>query len=109
MSYLIEFDKIPWNEPITGMRYKTYTSGNQQIRLIEFFEGFIEPDWCKKGHAGVVFNGACAIDFNGSLERYQKGDIIIIPEGEESKHKIIIENGESVTLLEFGTSQLSSL
>ena len=39
--------------------------------------------------------------YNGNIERYQKGDIVFIPPGEESKHKAVLEKGEKVTLLEF--------
>jgi len=31
MSYLIEFDKLSWDEPTTGVRSKAFVSGNQQI------------------------------------------------------------------------------
>ena len=102
MSYLVEFDKLPWNEPAIRLRYKTFISGNQQIRLVEFSEGLIEPDWCRKGHAGYVIDGTFVTEFfNGNTERYQKGDIVFIPPGEESKHKAILGKGEKVTLVEF--------
>jgi len=31
MSYLIEFDKLSWDELATGVRLKAFVSGNQQI------------------------------------------------------------------------------
>lgn len=101
MSYLIEFDKLSWNEPANGVRSKTFVSGNQQIRLVEFSEGFVEHDWCKKGHAGYVIDGEFTNDYSGKLERYKKGDIIFIPKGETAKHKAILNKGEKVTLLLF--------
>lgn len=101
MSYLIEFDKLPWNEPAIGLRSKTFISENQQIRLVEFSEGFVEPDWCKKGHAGYIIDGEFTNNYNGKFERYKKGDIIFIPKGESSKHKVILGKGEKVTLLLF--------
>jgi len=54
MNHLIGFDKLPWNESAAGLRYKAFISGDQQIRLVEFSEGFIEPDWCRKGHSGYI-------------------------------------------------------
>ena len=101
MNYLVEFDKLTWSEPATGVRTKTFVSGNQQIRLVEFSEGFIEPDWCRKGHAGYVLSGNFSNDYSGVLERYNKGDIFFIPKGERSKHKAILGKGEKVTLLLF--------
>ncbi|MCL2342364.1 MAG: phosrestin [Firmicutes bacterium] len=101
MSYLVEFDKLPWDKPAPGVRSKSFVSGNQQIRLVEFSEGFVEPDWCRKGHAGYVIDGEFANDYSGALERYKKEDIIFIPAGESAKHKAILGKGEKVTLLLF--------
>jgi len=101
MGYLVEFDKMLWNEPAKGMRTKAFVSGKQQLILLEFSDGFIEPDWCQKGHAGYVLEGEFSIDYNGIIERYKKGDIIFIPSGEESKHKAILGKGEKATLLLF--------
>ena len=101
MNYIVEFDKLPWNEPTTGLRYKSFISGNQQIRIVEFSEGFIEPEWCKKGHAGYVLEGTFSNDYDGNIERYKKGDVIFIPAGEQTKHKAVLGKGEKVTLLLF--------
>ncbi|MCL2638943.1 MAG: hypothetical protein FWD48_11320 [Oscillospiraceae bacterium] len=101
MNHLIEFDKLQWNEPVLGLRYKVFSCGNQVIKLVEFSEGFIEHDWCKKGHAGYVLDGEFSIDYKGNVERYKKSDVIFIPSGEQDKHKAILGKGEKVTLLLF--------
>ena len=101
MDYLVGFDKMSWIETAKGLRTKTFKKGNQQIRLAEFSEGFIEPDWCRKGHVVYVIDGEFTNDYNGTLERYKKGDVIFIPKGEEAKHKAIMGKGEKVTLLLF--------
>jgi hypothetical protein len=72
MSYLVNFDNMLWNEPSKGIRTKIFISGNQQIRLVEFSEGFTEQDWCIKGHTGYVLNGEFSIDYNGFLEKYKE-------------------------------------
>ena len=102
MSHLIDFDKLEWNEPALGVRYKAFINGDQQIKLVEFSEGFVEPDWCVKGHAGYVLDGTFSIDYCGNSEQYKKGDIIFIPSEKHAKHKVILSEGEKVTLLEFG-------
>jgi quercetin dioxygenase-like cupin family protein len=101
VSYLVEFDKMEWQEPAPGVRCKSFVHGMQQMRMVEFSEGFVEPDWCKKGHAGYVITGEFSNNYNGKLERYTKGDIFFIPEGEQAKHKAILGKGEKVTLLLF--------
>ena len=100
-SHKIDFDNIAWTNVGTSMRYKAFVHGNQQLRIVEFSEGFIEPDWCAHGHAITVLDGSFDLDFNGKIERYSKGDYIFIPEGEADKHKAILGKGEKVTLLLF--------
>ena len=101
MSYLVEFEKLPWQEPSPGIRFKAVRVGSQQIRMVEFSAGFVEPDWCQKGHAGYVLSGEYSIDYTGWLERYRSGDIILIPSGQEAQHKAVLAAGEQVTLLLF--------
>ena len=104
-GHKIVFDSIEWTKTGTGLRYKLFSWGNQRLRLVEFSEGFIEPDWCTHGHAGIVLNGSFTIDYNGRLERYSEGDVFFIPSGEADKHKAIIGKGEKVTLLLFEISE----
>ena len=100
-NHLIDFEKMEWINGSTGIRYKKFINGNQQLRLVEFSEGFIETDWCLKGHAGIVLDGEFTLDFNGRLEHFKKDDITFIPSGEEDKHKAILGKGEKVILLLF--------
>ena len=100
-SHKIIFDNIEWTNAGTGVRYKAFIHGNQRLRLVEFSEGFVEPDWCNNGHAGIVLDGSFALDFSGNFERHDKGDVIFIPGGGVGKHKAILGKGEKVTLLLF--------
>ena len=100
-KHLIDFEKMEWIDGISGMRYKKFMNGSQQLRLVEFSEGFIETEWCPKGHSGIVIDGEFTLDFNGRLERFKKGDIIFIPSGEADKHKAVLVKGGKVTLLLF--------
>ena len=100
-DHKIIFDNIAWENAGTGVRYKAFVHGNQHLRIVEFSEGLIEPDWCIHGHAGTVLDGGFRLDFNGKIEQYSKGDFIFIPGGEADKHKAILGGGEKVTLLLF--------
>ena len=99
MNHLIDFDAIPWHEPAKGVRSKAIVKRNQQIRLVAFLYGFIESDWCLKGHAG--HNGQFAIDYSRTIERYKAGNVIYIPKGGHDKYKAILNEGKKVTLLLF--------
>jgi len=100
-NHKIIFNNIEWTNTGTGVRYKTFIHENQRLRLVEFSEGFVEPDWCTHGHAGIVLDGSFALDYNGNLEEYNKNDVIFVPGGETDKHKAMLGKGEKVTLLLF--------
>jgi hypothetical protein len=49
----------------TIARFKAHRRDGKQIRLLEFTAAFVEPDWCEKGHIGIVLEGAIELDFHG--------------------------------------------
>lgn len=102
-NYRIKFESIPWEAPISGARFKAYEHDGKRIRLVEFTEELIEPDWCKKGHIGYVLNGEMEINFNGKIVLYEAGDGIFIPSGEEHKHMAKVHRGTvQLVLIEEG-------
>ncbi len=82
-----DFDNAQWEHPLPGCRFKSIIKGDKQLRLLEFTSDFVEPDWCKKGHAGVVLEGDLEIDFKGNVEQFPQGSALLIPAGEEGAHK----------------------
>ena len=86
-QFRILFDELEWQSPSHGMRFKAFRDGNKQLRLLEFTSGFVEPDWCEKGHVGFVIQGELEIDFQGSNVCYPQGSGIFIPAGSASGHK----------------------
>jgi len=85
--YRVLFDELPWQDGIHGVRFKASTDGLRQLRLLELTSEFVEPDWCEKGHAGLVLKGQLEIDFRGRLLHYPEGSAILIPSGPSSGHK----------------------
>ncbi|MHC4798107.1 MAG: phosrestin, partial [Planctomycetota bacterium] len=69
-----------------GVRFKTCQQGGKQLRLVEFTRGFVEPDWCTKGHIGYVLEGQLEVDFERDIVVFKTGDGLFIPAGEENKH-----------------------
>lgn len=86
-SYKVVFDSLAWQAAMPGARYKVFSDGHRQMRLLELTAEFVEPDWCEKGHVGIVLQGELEIDFDGTIVRYQEGDGLFIPQGGASKHK----------------------
>ena len=98
MDALIEFEKLDWENKGVGLRTKEIVQNNQKIRLVEFSEGFVEKEWCNSGHIGYVLKGSMRINFNGKMITYNEGDGLMIREGEEQKHKVIVGSGDQVLL-----------
>ncbi len=100
-SYLVDFKNMDWESPAPGVRHKVYLRDNQRIRLVEFSEEFVEENWCTKGHIGYVLEGSISIDFNGDLIKFNSGDGLFIPEGDENRHKGSIAKGEKALIILF--------
>ena len=84
---LLSFDGVAWESPAPGLRTKEITRGGKRYRLIEFGSGFVEPDWCRKGHAGVVLHGAFELNIDGTPVTFRAGDGIAIAGGEGTRHR----------------------
>ena len=85
--FKVQFDSIEWQPALPGARFKVFRDGAKQLRLLELTSVFVEPEWCEKGHAGIVLKGELEIDFNGRVIRYPEGSGIFIPSGAASAHK----------------------
>lgn len=98
---LIKFADIRWHSPAPGVREKKHTGAKHSLRLLEFSHGFVEKDWCTKGHIGFVLEGILRIDFDGQLQVFEAGDGLWIEAGHAQKHKAVLAAGEKVLLLLF--------
>ncbi|MDD5095412.1 MAG: hypothetical protein PHV74_13695 [Dehalococcoidia bacterium] len=88
----VSFESMPWESAITGVRFKAHQQNGRKLRLVEFAQGFVEPDWCLKGHIGYLLEGEMEIDFNGTMIEFRPGDGIFIEPGEVDKHKARVKS-----------------
>jgi hypothetical protein len=86
-TFRLDFENTPWEHPLPGCRFKSIVKGTRQTRLLEFTDEFVEPDWCRKGHAGIVLEGNLEIDFQGRVEQFPQGSALLIPAGDDGAHK----------------------
>ena len=86
-AFKVDFDALEWQTPLPGARFKIHAAGGRQIRLLELTPEFAEPDWCEKGHIGLVLEGVLEIDFQGRVVVYREGEGIFIPVGAGTGHK----------------------
>jgi quercetin dioxygenase-like cupin family protein len=86
--YKINWDSLPWIMPMPGVRYKAFEQNGRKLRLVEFLNGFKEPNWCHKGHIGYVLDGEGELQLSERTISLKAGDGIFIPAGEEHKHML---------------------
>jgi quercetin dioxygenase-like cupin family protein len=83
----IDFHTLEWQSPLPGARFKERRADGKKIRLVEFTSEFVEPQWCEKGHIGMVLEGILEVDFHGSVITYRQGEGLCIPAGHQGAHK----------------------
>ena len=83
----ISFAQIAWQSPAPGVRTKTAIRGDTKLRMVEFSADFVEPEWCTRGHAGLVLQGEMELDLDGAIIRFRAGDALAIPSGEAHRHR----------------------
>ena len=85
-QYKVNFESVPWETPMDGLRFKAYKHGDRQLRLVEYTPD-MPPHWCEKGHIGYVLDGRFEIEFEKETVVFDPGDGIFIPPGADHKHK----------------------
>jgi quercetin dioxygenase-like cupin family protein len=85
IQYKTEFDKIPWQTPMIGMRHKFIDQNGIRLRLVEYSKD-MPAHWCEKGHFGYLIEGKMEIEFENLKEIYKAGDGIFLPNGPGHKH-----------------------
>ena len=86
-DYRVDFQSLPWEWPAPGVRAKMVVLNKTKLRLVEFSDQFVEPEWCAKGHIGYVVDGEMEIEFSDSVARFAAGDGLFIPAGEAHRHR----------------------
>jgi quercetin dioxygenase-like cupin family protein len=85
--FKVDFDALDWQSQLPGVRFKVHRAHGKQIRLVELTAEFVEPEWCERGHIGLVLEGVLEVDFGGDLVAYEAGEGLFIPSGSEGGHK----------------------
>ena len=86
-DHRLAFSGVEWAAIAPGARHKIFERDGKRVRLLELSPEFVEVEWCRKGHVGVVLQGVLELDFAGRTERFNRGDGLFILAGETGKHK----------------------
>jgi quercetin dioxygenase-like cupin family protein len=92
------FGAMDWETPAVGVLQKVFKQREKSLRLLQFTREMAHPEWCTVGHTGYVLDGTMEVMFADQTITYTKGDGIIIPPGNNSKH-IPRAVTDSVTLI----------
>ena len=84
-QYRVDFESLPWESPMGGVRFKAVTHEGRRLRLVEYTKE-MEPHWCEKGHVGCILGGRFEIRFDRVTEIFNSGDGVFIPSGREHRH-----------------------
>ena len=86
MKYKIEFEQLDWEVPFEGIRHKFVDQAGIRTRLVEYDQA-MPPHWCSKQHYGYVVEGIFEIEFDDETLRYEKGDGLFLPAGNNHRHR----------------------
>lgn len=93
IDHRIDFGALAWERLAPGARQKAVRRGDMVLRLVEFTSEFVEPEWCSRGHAGMVLEGELDVDFDGAVVHLAAGDGIFILPGPNYRHKASVSSG----------------
>jgi quercetin dioxygenase-like cupin family protein len=82
----IVFREMAWLDVGSGARARQAGAGGRQIRVLEITPEMVHPEWCEKGHAGIVLEGELELRFEDQVVHYGTGDGFIIPSGPNDRH-----------------------
>jgi hypothetical protein len=88
-SYRIALGDLPWEPAAPHASAKIVPLGSHRLRLLELRRGFVEDDWCGKGHTGYVLEGSLRVDFETGGLTLAAGDGLHIPAGPPHRHKAL--------------------
>ena len=85
-QYRIDFSAVEWESPIPGVRHKVVVECDVKLRLVEYTPE-MAPHWCIAGHVGQILEGDFEIEFDSGTQIFQAGDGVMIPSGDDHRHK----------------------
>ncbi len=79
----IDFASLAWDgwNSETLARVKQAEAEGYEARLFEMGPGFVEPQWCTRGHIGFVVSGQYITELDGGLLHMRAGQGFVLPPG----------------------------
>jgi quercetin dioxygenase-like cupin family protein len=93
--YKADFDELPWEHVMEGVRHKLSVRDGVRLRVVEYGKT-MPPHWCEKGHFGFVIDGRMEIEYDGERVVYGPGDGVYIPDGPAHRHRARVLSEKAV-------------
>ncbi|MFT3924315.1 MAG: nuclear transport factor 2 family protein [Myxococcales bacterium] len=84
-AYRVDFDSLPWESPMPGVRHKVVSCEASALRLVEYSQE-MPPHACERGHAGQILSGRLQVEISGQRLQFGPGDGLLIPPGPAHAH-----------------------
>jgi quercetin dioxygenase-like cupin family protein len=88
-DYRIDFESLPWEPVMDGVRQKVVAHSGRKVRFVEYSKA-MPPHWCAKGHFGYILRGRLEIEFGNGTQVFEEGNGVFIPDGEEHRHRATV-------------------
>jgi hypothetical protein len=89
----VDFDAMPWEILSTNSRQKRVVLNGRVLRMLEFDDGFVEAEWCRRTHLGYVVTGELQVLFADSATTWRPGDALVLVGGDEGRHRARVVHG----------------
>jgi hypothetical protein len=89
----VSFDDVPWEVLSPKSRQKQVHVNGRVLRLLEFDDGFVETEWCRRAHLGYVVFGELELSFGDAATTLKSGDAFVLVGGDEGRHRARVIRG----------------
>jgi len=99
-DYRIDFESLPWEPVMEGVRQKAVAHSGKKVRLVEYTRA-MPLHWCTRGPYGYILKGRLEIEFGDAARIFEESVGVFIPDGEEHRHRAsVLSDGVRVIFVE---------
>jgi len=76
----IPFPTMPWQPGAHPLERKKHDTSHS-VTILEFEPGFLDPNWCERGHVGYVLSGSVRLEYEKEATFLGEGEAFVIGAG----------------------------
>lgn len=90
----IPFPSLPWTEGSATPLEQRKSRGT--VTLLRFLPGFADPEWCVRGHAGLVLAGRLRLELEDGAIEIRAGEGFAVDAG--TRHRAVNPGAQTCEL-----------